>query len=59
MKKTVKYELTQEERQLLIKCAHEVAQNCDGDCRGGCPFYLEHEDWCILERLDKIVDSCD
>lgn len=59
MKKTVKYELTQEEIHLLTKCANEVAQDCDCDCNNDCPFYLEHEGQCILERLNEIVDSCD
>lgn len=59
MKKTVKYELTQEEKQLLVKCANEVAQDCDCDCREDCPFYLEQADMCILERLEEIADSCD
>ena len=59
MKKTVKYELTQEEKHLLTKCTNEVAQNCDGDCYNGCPFYLEHEGQCILERLDEIAGSFD
>lgn len=59
MKKSVKYELTPEEKHLLTKCANEVAQDCDGDCYNGCPFYLEQEGFCILERLEAIVDSCD
>ena len=59
MKKTVKYELTQEEKDLLTKCANEVAQECDCDCRDSCPFYLEQEEMCVLEKLDEIVRSCD
>ena len=59
MKKTVKYELTKEEKYLLTECANEVAQDCDCDCDNGCPFWLEREGQCILERLDEIADSCD
>lgn len=59
MKKTVKYELTKEEKDLLTKCFNEVAKDCDCDCRIGCPFYVEKEDMCILERLEEIVNSCD
>ena len=59
MKKTVKYELTEEEKLLLIKCDNEVAQECDCDCDNGCPFWLEREGQCILERLNEIADSLD
>ena len=59
MKKTVKYELTQEEKHLLTKCANEVAQECDCDCDNGCPFWLEHEGMCVLEILDEIASNCD
>lgn len=59
MKKIVKYELTREEKDLLTECAGKVAKDCDCDCHGGCPFYLEHEDQCILERLEEIADSLD
>ena len=59
MKRTVKYELTKEEKDLLTKCTNEVAQDCDCDCDNGCPFYLENEDMCILEKLNEIVNSCD
>lgn len=59
MKKTVKYELTQEEIHLLTKCANEVAQDCDEDCDNGCPFWLVREGQCILARLDEIAGSFD
>ena len=59
MKRTVKYELTKEEKDLLRKCANEVAQDCDCECHYGCPFYLEQENMCILEKLDDIVNNCD
>ena len=32
MKKVVKYELTQEEKDILVKCYEEVAVDCDCDC---------------------------
>ena len=59
MKKTIKYELTQEEKHLLMKCVNEVAQECGGCCQDGCPFYLEHEDRCILGILNEIAYNCD
>ena len=59
MEKTVKYELTKEEKDLLMKCANEVAKNCNCDyCQEGCPFNLEQEG-CVLEKLEEIVNSCD
>lgn len=60
MKKIIKYELTQEEKDLLTKCAREVAQNCDCECQEeNCPFFLEHEQMCILEKLEDIVSICE
>ena len=59
MEKFFKYKLTQEEKHLLTKCANEVAQDCDCDCRDGCPFYLEHEDMCLLEKLEEIANESD
>ena len=57
MKKVVKYELTQEEKDILVKCYEEVAVNCDCDCNG-CPFKMEYNGECILERLKEIVVEC-
>lgn len=59
MKKIIKYELTQEEKHLLTKCANEVAQDCDCDCQEGCPFYFTQEGICILDKLEAIVDFCE
>jgi hypothetical protein len=59
MKRIVKYELTSKEKELLKDCASMVARNCDCDCQEGCPFYLEKEDMCILEKLEDIVNNCD
>ena len=59
MKKTIKYELTKEEKDLLTKCANEVAQDCDCDCYYNCPFYLKNEEICILEKLEEIVNDSD
>ena len=57
MKKVVKYELTKEEKDLLMKCHNEVAVGCECDCNG-CPFNLDNDnDDCILEKLKEIVDE--
>ena len=57
MKKFTKYELTQEEKDILLKCYDEVAVGCGCDCKG-CPFSLDDDDnGCILERLKEIVDE--
>ncbi|MBQ7977671.1 MAG: hypothetical protein IJ301_03710 [Clostridia bacterium] len=55
MKKIVKYELTQEEKDILLKCAHEVAVDCDCNCNG-CPFELGNDN-CILEKLQEMVEE--
>ena len=56
MKKIIKYELTQEEKDILLKCVNEVAVGCDCDC-DGCPFKMEYNGECILERLKEIVEE--
>ena len=56
MKKVVKYELTQEEKALLLECYEKVAVGCERDCNG-CPFKMEYNGECILERLREIVEE--
>ena len=55
MKKVIKYELTKEEKDLLMKCYDDVAVGCECDCKG-CPFSYDGGS-CILERLKEIVDE--
>ena len=55
MKKIIKYQLTEREKELLTKCHEEVAVACNCDCEG-CPFSLGHDD-CILEKLKEIVEE--
>ena len=56
MRKVVKYELTQQEKEILLRCHEEVAVGCECDCNG-CPFVMEYNGECILERLKEIVDE--
>lgn len=57
MKKVIKYELTQKEKDILLKCHEEVAVGCEYDCND-CPFNLGNDN-CILEKLKEIVDESD
>lgn len=54
MKKVIKYELTQQEKEILLRCYEEVAVGCECDC-DGCPFKIGYNGECILERLREIV----
>ena len=56
MKKFIKYQLTEREKELLTKCHEEVAVGCNCDCKG-CPFKMQYNGECILERLKEIVDE--
>ena len=56
MKIVVKYELTQQEKDILLKCHEEVAVGCECDC-DDCPFKMGDNGECILERLKEIVEE--